>query len=323
MKQFFGTIGCCLSLACVANALEVSDLPVKGLTRDYADSNFSKDYDYCILSDYSVRRTWKAEGYTLVMDFDIRSSNLLSLYIDYEPAMPKAEAMQHMRHLCEGRDEDTKWVKTKEKSAARVGLKNARHRCLTDGSYLFWESAGSRGDCERMCWFAEAPRQDRLQIAKANKNTGKTAMGSAVGGAGFEALFRDEERRRGSAATTRPAVSAPAEVQPDEKPSPTPSPVPSSVPSPAPSAAPTTTPEPVAGRSAQPAVVSTAPNLFEKLGIEWNEQTKKWLMYGGGALLLLIIWNRIAAARRRARQTAAFEALLRQGKGQRDEDGEN
>lgn len=300
MKQFFRTIGCCLSLVGAVSALEVSELPVQGLTREYADSNFSKDYDYYILSDYSVRRIWKSEGYTLMLDFDIRSSKLLALYIDYEPAARKKDAMEHMRHLCEGRDEDTKWVKTKEKSANKVGLKNARHRSLTDGSLLFWESAGSSGDCERMCWFVEAPREDRLKIAEANKNTGKTAMGSRSGG-GFEVLFKDEDRRRSSSATPRPTTvpSAPSNVQPEPKPE---------------QGAEPATEQPARARGEQVAVT----NPLAKWGIELNDETKKWLMYGGGALLLIIIWNRIAAARRRARQTAAFEALLHRGEKDKD-----
>ncbi|MBR2126129.1 MAG: hypothetical protein IJ943_05290 [Akkermansia sp.] len=298
MKQFFGTVGCCLSLACAVSALEVGDLPVEGLTRDYADNNFSKDYEYCILSDYSVRRTWKAEGYTLTLDFDIRSGKLLSLYVDYEPAAPKAEAMRHMRHLCEGRDEDTKWVKTKEKSANNVGLHNARHRQLTDKSFLFWESAGSSGDCERLCWFAEAPRQDRMKIAHATKNTGKTAMGTSSAGGGFEAMFKDEARRRGLPATDTP--SEPAKM--------TPAPEQGSKPA---------ADSPSQSRGEQVKVN----NPLEKLGMEWNDETKKWLMYIGGALLVLIIWSRIAAARRRARQTAAFEELLRRD--DRGHDGKN
>lgn len=327
MKQFFGTVGCCLSLACAVSALEVGDLPVEGLTRDYADNNFSKDYEYYILSDYSVRRTWKAEGYTLTLDFDIRSGKLLSLYVDYEPAAPKAEAMRHMRHLCEGRDEDTKWVKTKEKSANNVGLHNARHRQLTDKSFLFWESAGSSGDCERLCWFAEAPRQDRMKIAHATKNTGKTAMGTSSAGGGFEAMFKDEARRRGlpeatpvantpatdTAAVNTPAIDTPAAdtpavAQPSEPAKMTPAPEQGS--------------KPAADSPSQPRGEQVkVNNPLEKLGIEWNDETKKWLMYIGGALLVLIIWSRIAAARRRARQTAAFEELLRRD--DRRHDGKN
>lgn len=342
MKQFFGTVGCCLSLACVVGALEVGDLPVEELTRDYADSHFSKDYEYHILSDYSVRRTWKAKGYTLTLDFDIRSSKLLSLYVDYEPAAPKAEAMRHMRHLCEGRDEDTKWVKTKEKSATNVGLKNARHRQLTDKSFLFWESAGSSGNCERLSWFAEAPRLDRMSIEHASRNTGKTAMGNSSAGGGFEAMFKDEDRRRATPPvapiTKTPVADTPTDDIPaDDSPEiDTPAPDTSTADIPVVDTPAVTTPSepvkvsPAPEQSTKPAADSPAQprgeqmkvnNPLEKLGIEWNDETKKWLMYIGGALLLLIIWSRIAAARRRAKQTAAFEELLRRG--DRERTGKN
>ncbi|MBR5888072.1 MAG: hypothetical protein IKZ07_07680 [Akkermansia sp.] len=290
MNQFFRTVCGYLLMASAAVALEVKDLPVEGLTREYADRNFGKNYDYYILEDNSVRRVWKEAGYTLTLDFDIRSSKLLSLSVDYQPAAPKNVALKDARHLCEGRNEGVKWVKIKEESANKVGLKDARLSRLTDGSFLFWESAGSSGECERLCWFAEAPRQDRSKIAEANAYTGRTAMGSTGSMSGSVAVLQqDEARRRG-----RPMPTHRQSGRPKSDPI---------VVTPAPDT------ESQSGKKPGKSVEMTNP--LAALGIELDDEMKKWLMIGGGVLLLLIIWSRISEARKKAKQRAAFEALLR------------
>lgn len=301
MKKIFRGVFCSAALACSTVALEVTELPNQGLTREYADRNFSKDYEYVILEDNTVRRTWQADGYSLVLDFDIRSGKLICLYVDYSPAMEKQTAMLHAEQLSEGRDEGVKWIKTKEKSARKVGMKDARLRRLTDGSFLFWESAGTSGACERLSWFAEAPRMDRMTVKEANRYTGRTAMGvSGVGGA-VEELRRDEDRRRGRASTPRPEPST-VEVEPTEQ-----------------SEQPAATEQAKTVPAAQPKDWRAA--VKEKFGIEVTEDMEKWAMYIGIGLLVLFIWGRISAARHRAKQAAAFEALLRAGeKDENDED---
>lgn len=305
MKKIFRGIICAAALACSAGALEVTELPNEGLTREYADKNFSKDYEYVILDDNSLRRTWQADGYTLILDFEIRSSKLICLYVDYNPAMEKKTAMLHAEQLSEGRDEGVKWIKTKEASARKVGMKDARLRRLTDGSYLFWESAGASGACERLSWFAEAPRKDRLTLKEASRYTGRTAMGTSGAGAAVEELYRDEDRRRGRASTPRPEPT-PVEPEPTEPDTTEPT-------------APTATETGKAAPAAQPS--DWRSTVKEKFGIEVTEDMEKWAMYIGIALVLLFIWGRISAARHRAKQAAAFEALLRAG--EQDENDED
>lgn len=292
MKRIFKGIICSVALACSAGALVVTDLPNEGLTREYADKKFSKDYEYVILDDNTLRRTWQADGYTLILDFDIRSSKLICLYVDYSPAMEKKTAMLHAEQLSEGRDEGVKWIKTKEASARKVGMKDARLRRLTDGSYLFWESAGASGACERLSWFAEAPREDRLTLKEANRYAGRTAMGVSGSAGGVEALISDEDYRRGRASTPRPKPT-PIVVEHAQQ------------------------PEPAAteqGKTA-PAAKPTdwRSTVKETFGIEVTEDMEKWAMYVGIGLVLLFIWGRISAARQRAKRAAAFEALLRAG----------
>ena len=296
MKRIFKGIICSVALACSAGALVVTDLPNEGLTREYADKNFSKDYEYVILDDNTLRRTWQADGYTLMLDFDIRSSKLICLYVDYSPAMEKKTAMLHAEQLSEGRDEGVKWIKTKEASARKVGMKDARLCRLTDGSFLFWESAGASGACERLSWFAEAPRKDRLTLKEADRYAGRTAMGVSGSAGGVEALIRDEDHRRGRASTPRPTpppATTPTETEPAEQ------------------TTPVATEQGKAAAAEQP--TDWRSTVKEKFGIEVTEDMEKWAMYIGIGLVLLLIWGRISAARQRAKQAAAFEALLRAG----------
>lgn len=292
MKRIFKGIICSVALACSAGALVVTDLPNEGLTREYADKKFSKDYEYVILEDNTLRRTWQAEGYTLILDFDIRSSKLICLYVDYSPAMEKKTAMLHAEQLSDGRDEGVKWIKTKEASARKVGMKDARLRRLTDGSFLFWESAGASGACERLSWFAEAPRKDRLTLKEADRYAGRTAMGVSGSAGGVEALIRDEDHRRGRASTPRPKPT-PMVVEHAQQPE---------------TAA---TEQGKVAPAAEP--TDWRSTVKEKFGIEVTEDMEKWAMYIGIGLVLLFIWGRISAARQRAKRAAAFDALLRAG----------
>ncbi len=291
MKRIFKGIICSVALACSAGALVVTDLPNEGLTREYADKKFSKDYEYVILEDNTLRRTWQADGYTLILDFDIRSSKLICLYVDYSPAMEKKTAMLHAEQLCDGRDEGVKWIKTKEASARKVGMKDARLRRLTDGSFLFWESAGASGACERLSWFAEAPRKDRLTLKEADRYAGRTAMGVSGSAGGVEALIRDEDYRRGRASTPRPKPT-PTVVEHAQQPE---------------------TAATEQGKVAPAEPTDWRSTVKEKFGIEVTEDMEKWAMYIGIGLVLLFIWGRISAARQRAKRSAAFEALLRAG----------
>lgn len=342
MKNVFRATLSVLAMAGSAAALEVTDIPAEVFSREYADAHFTKDYEYRLLEDNSVRRTWKADGYTLIADFDIRSSKVICVFVDYEPAVSRSVAMEHARHLVDGRSEGVRWVNTRSEAVQRVGLPKARRFMeLTDGSYIFWEADSARANnCDRLCWFASKPKADRMTVGNLSSTTGRTALGSTGMTGVYSSLKSDEDRRReiqprpvagaqdlamedGPAAT--PGESGSATVRPTSTSRPT-TPRPEST---------GTTPGAMAGAtsgstpatSAQSAAPSrpapstttvTAPaeeaepasNVLALIGLKVEDRMMYYILGGVGVLLLIIIWNAVSAARRRARQEARFEALL-------------
>ncbi len=342
MKNVFRATLSMLAMAGSAAALEVTDIPAEIFSREYADAHFTKDYEYRLLEDNSVRRIWKADGYTLIADFDIRSSKVICVFVDYEPAASRSVAQEHARHLVAGRNEGVQWGNTRSEAVQRVGLPKARRFMeLTDGSYIFWESNSARvNNCDRLCWFAGKPKADRMAVGNLSATSGRTALGSTSMSGVHSSLKSDEERRREiqprpvevpqdlamedePAAT--PGESASTDTQPAARPRPaTPRPTtprpestaatsastPSSVattlrPEPAASAPETTTVTAPAAEEAEP-----ASNVLALIGIKVEDKVMYYILGGVGVLLLIIIWNAISAARRRARQRAQFEALL-------------
>lgn len=290
MKKMMNIVCGMLLMVGVAGALEVADLPSAELTRRYADQHFSKDYEFIVLEDNSIRRMWQAGDCSITIDFDIRSDKPLSIYITYNEEVDHVRVMEDMMGLVRGRNEGCKWSKAKEASARGVGLSSARFMRLTDGSFLFLESGKAEKSYSRLIWFSEAPRRNRLELAEAKGHTGRTAMGTrAGGGTAVAEIVKDEEKRRGRARTTTTPKSSPI--------------IPATAPAPA-------APESEPVQTPQTAPDVPADNLLAACGIDLNNKFVKWGLIGGGVLLLLIIWNSISAARHRARQQAAFEALL-------------
>ena len=326
-----------------AAALEVTDIPAEVFSREYADTHFTKDYEYRLLEDNSVRRTWKADGYTLIADFDIRSSKVICVFVDYEPVVSRSVAMEHARHLVAGRSEGVRWVNTRSEAVQRVGLPKARRFMeLTDGSYIFWEADSARANnCDRLCWFASKPKDDRMTVGNLSSTTGRTALGSTGMTGVYSSLKSDEERRReiqprpvagaqdlamedGPVAT--PGESASTTVRPASTPRPTtprpttPRPESTGTTSGAMAGA-TTASAPASAAPSRPAPSTTAvtapaeeaepaSNVLALIGLKVEDRMMYYILGGVGVLLLIIIWNAISAARRRARQEARFEALL-------------
>ncbi len=321
---------CALVLAGVggAAALEVAELPTD-LTRSYADKHFSKEYDYRLLEDNTVRRTWQAAGKSIIVDFDIASDKVVSIYIDYEPAADKKTALADVKVLTEGRREGAKWSKTKKDATEKIGMKKARLMRLADKSLLFWESTG-KDKCARLSWFAKAPTVDRMTLGDASEYTGRTAMGNSGGGMGaiLGRLRADEERRmriEPVPAETAVAVAPkptrkPAAAAADDSGSKVAARKPAQRP-----AVPVATVEPEAPEEdfAAPdeAEAPEAGNLLAAMGVEASdEDVKRWGLVGGGILLLIILWSIISSAQRKAKQRAAFENLLNAGKRSEDEE---
>lgn len=307
-----------VALSGSAVALEVSEL-TSGLTRSYADRHFSKDYHYRILEDNSVRRTWKAAGKSIIVDFDIRTEKVVSIIIDYEPSAEKRAALADVKSLTEGRREGVKWTPTKKNAVERVGMKkNTRLMRLTDKSLLFWEAAG-KNKCSRLCWFAQAPTVDRMTIGDASETSGRTAMGNTSMTGAAKQLRIDEERRMHIEPTPAPGTAI-AATKPTPRPAATGKPTAAATPAVTPRPAPRPA-VPVATiddteldvpdtESTESTETTEAKNLLQALGIELDDNMRKIIAGVGGLLVLLILWNIISSARRKAKQRKAFENLL-------------
>ena len=74
-------IGVSFIIAPFAQALELSDLRLP-LTRTKADT-FTKDYDYVVLSDYAVRRTWRLDGRKIAIDFENKTDEAICITVTY------------------------------------------------------------------------------------------------------------------------------------------------------------------------------------------------------------------------------------------------
>lgn len=319
LKRVSGVAVAAVALLGSSSALEVADL-VTPLTRSYADRHFTKDYNFRVLEDNSVRRTWQLDGKQIIIDFDIATEKALSIYVVYEPSVDKQTATADFDVLVKDRREGSKWSKTKKEATERVGISNARLMRLNDKSLLFWESADSSSKCKRLCWFAEAPRINRMSLGNADVNSGRTAMGNRGSAGVVQQLMQDEERRMrvepvpvgGSIAAATVAKNEGAKAnEPVKRPKPT-----------RPVAA---ADEPVRTPAGEPVRVAVAAddepvdkkqeeaaNLLEALGVKIDMESDivKWAGAGIGLLLLIFIWGAISSARRKARQRAAFEQLL-------------
>lgn len=331
MKKTQRTVSCLCAMVLAAMssaaALEVAELPTD-LTRSYADKHFSKEYNYRLLEDNTVRRTWQAAGKSIIVDFDIASDKVVSIYIDYEPAADKMTALADVKVLSEGRREGAKWSKTKKDAAEKIGMKKARLMRLEDKSLLFWESTG-KDKCARLSWFAKAPTVDRMTLGDASEYTGRTAMGNSGSGMGaiLGRLRADEERRmRIEPVPAETAVAA--APKPPRKPtaasSDTAGKIAARKPAPRP-AVPVAELEAPEESFAAPdeaeAETPEAGNLLAAMGVEASdEDVKRWGLVGGGILLLIILWSIISSAQRKAKQRAAFENLLNAGKRSEDEE---
>lgn len=322
MKKIQQMMSCACVLAmvlgCGVSALEVAEL-TSPLTRSYADKHFSKDYNYRILEDNTVRRTWQAEGKSIIIDFDIRTEKAVSIFIAYESAVDKSTAMADAKVLTEGRREGCKWITAKKAALDKVGLKKSRLMRLTDKSLLFWERAGKE-KCARLCWFASAPKVDRLTLGGMTEYSGRTALGNIRSSGTASQLLADEERRMRIEPV--PVRTAAAVAEPVRRPRPVQPAVSAAEPSPSVSpAAPVAVVVPAATAEDVPDFAdeeAESHNLLQAMGLQVDDNVMKWVTIGGGVLLLLIFWGAISSARRRAKQRAAFEKLLKAGEKSED-----
>ena len=324
--NFFAKLLMVASLVMVpfAQALELSDLRLP-LTRTKADT-FTKDYDYVVLSDYAVRRTWRLDGRKIAIDFENKTDEAICMTVTYVDPAPRKEGLADAKILAGDKVDSPKWKQVKSEAAAKFGMKNAEALQLNDGSYLFREvTDDKKKKFTRLSLFAKMPKEDRFSLAVLDATGGKTALGSATVGSAVKELYADEAARRGTGGPAVAAADAPAEAdtasvdiapritalgsepgaraaqrrkQQEEA---------AEAAKNAPVAAAPTTPSPAEKKPGKPLAERT---LVEALGLD-NPGPVQYGVIGGIVLLLIIIMvSRANAAKRKAAQKAKFAAVL-------------
>ena len=193
-KSFMVTV---LAMSSLVQALELTDLRLP-LTRTEADS-FTKDYTYEVLSDVSVRRTWRKDGRKIAIDFDTKTEQAICITVTYNQPVPRKEGLADAKVLAGDKVESPKWKQVKNEAAAKFGMKNAEALQLNDGTYLFREVTDDKKKrFTRLSLYAKMPKEDRSELQVLDSTGGKTALGSSTVGSGIKELYADEAARQGT-----------------------------------------------------------------------------------------------------------------------------
>lgn len=338
----------CLALASTIQAAQVDDFNLS-LTRSEADQRLTKDYNFTILEDTTVRRQWHTAGRRIAMDFDITNEEAICIRITYDTPVARAEAEQDVAKITGGQADSKGWNTTKKGAGEKVGITGkSQVQKLEDGSIIFWEWSNKK--CTRITYFAKSPKANRWALKEMPTTSNKSLLGSTsttpTGVA--KSLIADEQRRKNITPTPAVAVAKP-EPKPEVKPEPKPE-TPVAVVTPPKPATPATpaTPAKRPAAPATPAKPAPAPaqapeqeevvvtqeysgtwgfwhnvwedfqNVKDEAGrTDWvvafrEKGTPSLLGVMGGALLivLLIIWTIVAKIRAKARARANYEKIL-------------
>ncbi|MBR1979007.1 MAG: hypothetical protein IJ985_05850 [Akkermansia sp.] len=325
--NFFAKLlfGAALMIAPFVQALELSDLRLP-LTRTEADS-FTKDYDYVVLSDHSIRRTWRVAGRKIAIDFDNKTDSAICITVTYVEPVPRKEGLADAKILAGDKVDKPKWNQVKSEAAAKFGMKHAEALKLNDGSYLFREVTDDKKKrFTRLSLYAKMPKEDRATLAVLDATGGKTALGSSTVGTAVKELYEDEAARHGSGGVAVAATDA-ATKQEGES---------SALVGPRVTALGSTPgaraalrrqqeeaeQEDARNTPAEPAVAKPAEEkkkaaksladrtLMEALGLDNPGPVQFGVIGGIVVLLIIIVVSRSNAAKRKAAQKAKFTAVL-------------
>lgn len=204
-----------------AEALELKDLHLP-MTRDEADKSLSKDYDFAILSDSTVRRSWKLSKRKVHVDFKLNSKGqALCIAVEYTSPAPKKVVHNDIKAVTGGKCSYKKLGKP-GKNTNTYGMEHALGAKVAGGGWIFVEhSSAARKRCTRFVYYATKPSRDRMSLGEAREDGGYTAMGSSGGNIDLSALVADEEDRRRTTVTssTKPSKKRPVLADtPEEEP---------------------------------------------------------------------------------------------------------
>lgn len=166
-----------------------------GLTRNDADKVLSKDYEWRILEDMTVRREWQKDGVRAMMDFYPGDNSCIYMQFSFSEGIPVKEAKEMASALMGG--DKLKFKKLKAEKQKVLNMRKSIFSVSQDGSFLFLESCGS-GRVGRILWFKQQPIASRADLKEGSEG-GRTALGSRGGDSGTLAMLRSDEQRRMSA----------------------------------------------------------------------------------------------------------------------------
>lgn len=179
----------------MASALEVSDLSMD-LTRSDADDNLTKDYEYAVMEDLMVRRTWKEDKRRVIkVDFDPKDDSLKSIIVQYKEPVSVKFASKDILDITKA--PKITWRKLATNRADKYGINRAR-AAKVDNAYILLDTDNS----DKCLYFIltpekpdESPRTILLEVNAEHSN--KTAMGSRFSSSGdvIKRLLLDEEKR--------------------------------------------------------------------------------------------------------------------------------
>ncbi len=299
IRKLFVCLACVLLAPFCAAALEMEDLHLP-MTRNDADATLSKNYEYRVLQDVSIRRTWDEGNRKVSIDFTPANDKAVLITVEYKKPVTATVANRDAEAMAGGKL--GKWRKGKAKKMEEIGLKKAQFVRTEGGGFIFRERAKG-GKYSRLAYFASTPRDNRWELSVFDDRRRVTAMGSTAGGEGIDYLRKDEERRRKTPAKPRPAKkpTAVAAVTPaPAKPAPTADDFEDTA------AGPDEDEEVAVAAEEAPAAAE---------GSGWLSQLTP-LHYGiaGGVLLLLLIIRLVVVKRAAARRAALAASIINKGR---------
>lgn len=311
--------------------LELKELQLP-MTRDEADSSLSKDYNYTILSDSTIRRTWKLKGRTVHVDFKLnRQGQALCIAVEYSKPASQKTVHNDIKAVTGGKSSYKKLGKPK-KNTNTYGMEHALGAKVkgADGKGEGWifveHTSASRKKCTRFVYYASKPSRDRMTLGEAREDGGYTALGSAGANIDLSALRADEESRRrispSGATTSKPAKPAVVVEVPEE-------PVADDSSSEDDFGAPdiaaeleddseSSATDAGSGKGFLPKAI--AGPVHEALGgLGLSAMVMDILTVLVPLLLLIVVWRKVASKKRAKQQQAAFNSIMNRGNNNTEE----
>lgn len=341
------TFVCVLATLCAGVfGIEPADIHMP-LTRDEADRTLSKDYEYAVLEDGTVRRTWQLSDKSIFIDFDTATNEAIMVAIVYKQPVAKKIGLEDANALADNKyKKGAKWEAPKDRAAKeRVerewGMKNAKRKKLEGDASIYYEASGKKDHISRVSLHARNPHKNRWILQTTSGEGRRTALGNQTGSSSIKALYSDEARRKAiplaenaptaeedTAPESTVKVNTPTVTITHKTPvapkAATPSPVTVTPPQPVENTATPQPrqPQPVASKSAAERTESALPpppDWLKQFGVE--EPT--WGHYIGlgivALLLLIFILRAIIGSANKAAQRKKYEKIL-SGEDEDDDD---